>query len=130
MRPLNKISLLALLAIGTFVLLGCGSKLPEPLQRPKEVRVIKDHKFEVNGSVRKMVLERDAGEFPAGEGRGEFMSYCAMCHSLEHIMNQPDFTKEVWTYEVHKMVESYGAPIDTATSKKIVEYIMNIKGAR
>lgn len=128
MRPLNKISLLVLLATGTLVLSRCGSKLPEPPQRPKEVRVIKDHKFEVNGSVRKMVLARDAGEFPEGEGRGEFMSYCSMCHSLEHVMNQPDFTKKVWTEEVHKMVENYGAPIDSSVAKKIVDYIMNIKG--
>lgn len=86
------------------------------------------HTFSVKGSVREMNLQPEILDFPEHEGKAEFMSYCSMCHSLKYITAQPDFPRKTWEAEVHKMVEKYSAPIDSVTGKKIVAYLMAIKG--
>jgi mono/diheme cytochrome c family protein len=86
------------------------------------------HTFSVNGSVREMVITPETPDFPEHEGKSEFMSYCAVCHSLNYVSAQPNFPRETWRKEVEKMVVKYGAPIDSATGEKITNYLVAIKG--
>jgi sulfite dehydrogenase (cytochrome) subunit B len=49
---------------------------------------------------------------------------CAACHSLDYIiMNSPFPNAALWEAEVQKMIKVYGAPIDDADAKAIVEYL-------
>jgi len=85
--------------------------------------------FTVKGSVREMSLNPDpAPVFPEHEGKMEFTSYCAICHSLKYISSQPDFPAKTWEAEVTKMIVKYHAPIDSVTSKKIIAYLVAVKG--
>ena len=85
----------------------------------------------VNGSVHELNLYPDpAPDFPEHEGRTEFMSYCAICHSLKYVAMQPDFPAKTWDAEVTKMVVKYHAPIDSVTAKKIVAYLVAIKSKK
>jgi hypothetical protein len=86
--------------------------------------------FSSKGSVREITLSPIATEFPEHEGKAEFISYCAICHSLKYISSQPDFPQKTWDVEVHKMVKIFGAPIDSNISKKIVAYLVAVKSTR
>lgn len=86
------------------------------------------HTYSQCGTVQEMVIQPEEMKFPDGDGKAEFVSYCAICHSLRYIVTQPNFSRATWTAEVHKMTEKYGAPIDSATSSKIVDYLVAIKG--
>ncbi len=49
---------------------------------------------------------------------------CAACHSLSYIrMNSPFLTPDVWAAEVTKMIKTYGAPVDDADAKTIIDYL-------
>lgn len=81
----------------------------------------------VNGSVREMNIYPDPPpEFPEHEGKDAFMAYCGICHSLKYIAIQPKLSPEAWKAEVHKMVDRYGAPIDSADCTKITNYLIAI----
>ena len=74
-----------------------------------------------------MSITPEITNFPEGEGKSEFTSYCSMCHSLRYISMQPNFSKKIWEEEVHKMVAKYNAPIDSVTCIKIVDYLVKVK---
>lgn len=94
-----------------------------------EASKLPENTFTIKGSVREMELYPDPPPaFPEHEGRAEFLSYCAICHSLKYISGQPAFPAKVWDAEVHKMIAKYHAPIDSATAKKIVDYLVAVKG--
>lgn len=114
--------LLLPMALMTMTWYGCRQPEPRPVaeQQPK-------HTFTVNGSVRTISITPEVVEFPEHEGKREFMSYCAMCHSLKYISTQPDFPGKTWEAEVHKMVVKYKAPIDSVVSQKIVDYLVAVK---
>lgn len=87
------------------------------------------HTFSVKGSVKEMTLmPAPLPDFPDHPGKTEFTSYCGICHSLRYISAQPAFPRKTWEAEVKKMVEKYGAPIDSANCTKIVNYLVTIKG--
>jgi mono/diheme cytochrome c family protein len=95
---------------------------------PQEVAKTPENTFTVKGSVREMDLNPSPPPaFPEHEGKTEFMSYCAICHSLKYISSQPDFPQKTWEAEVTKMVAKYHAPIDSVTAKKIVAYLVAVK---
>jgi mono/diheme cytochrome c family protein len=49
---------------------------------------------------------------------------CAACHSLDYIqMNSPFLNAAGWQAEVTKMIKAYGAPIEDADAKSIVDYL-------
>jgi mono/diheme cytochrome c family protein len=49
---------------------------------------------------------------------------CAACHSLVYIqMNSPFLNGAGWTAEVTKMIKGYGAPINDADAKAIIDYL-------
>ena len=108
------------------VFYGCN-QAPEPVVKiagPANTLTIK-------GSVREMDLNpAPPPEFPEHEGKTEFISYCAICHSLRYISSQPDFPQKTWEAEVSKMVVKYHAPIDSVVAKKIVAYLVAVKGAK
>ena len=115
-------------ATGIF-LLTCFVALTYGCKR-QEVEVNKnpENTLTVKGSVREMELYPDPPPaFPEHEGKAEFVSYCAICHSLKYISSQPSFPAKIWDAEVHKMIAKYHAPIDSVTAKKIVDYLVAVK---
>jgi hypothetical protein len=59
-----------------------------------------------------------------GPGRDAVVNNCAACHSLDYIqMNSPFPDRKVWEAEVTKMIKVFGAPVDEADAKTIVDYL-------
>ena len=59
-----------------------------------------------------------------GAGRDVVESNCGACHSLDYIrINAPFMTQKVWEAEVGKMIKAFGAPIEPADAKTIVDYL-------
>ncbi len=57
-------------------------------------------------------------------GRALTQGLCAVCHSLEYIpANAPAMDRGAWQKSVQKMRERYGAPIDDAQAREIVDYL-------
>jgi hypothetical protein len=61
--------------------------------------------------------------FPSREGVTEVKAYCNTCHSPRYITMQPPLPAAVWTAEVNKMLNSYGASIPDDAKQKIIEYL-------
>jgi len=54
---------------------------------------------------------------------------CGACHSLDYIRtNAPFMTPQVWTAEVNKMINAFGAPIGPEDAKTIVDYLVRNYG--
>jgi hypothetical protein len=74
-------------------------------------------------------IEEVVVRLPEGEGKDLVEMSCVPCHSLRYIEMQPDMPKKSWEKIVSKMIKTYGAPVrDSATEKKIVEYLAAVKG--
>jgi mono/diheme cytochrome c family protein len=61
-----------------------------------------------------------------GKNFETFENNCTACHSSDYIKTQPQgaaFKTSFWQAEVTKMIKVYGAPIDEADARKIVEYL-------
>lgn len=115
-----------ILSVATAVLLmaySCHQEQVPAAQRPENT-------FTVSGSTREIMIWPETVDFPEHEGKAEFTSYCAICHSLRYITIQPDFPRSVWEAEVAKMVTKFKAPIDSVNSKKIVDYLVAIKSPK
>jgi mono/diheme cytochrome c family protein len=102
---------------------ACVRKEQPPAAAPVETP---KHTFSQKGSVTEMAIMPEEVDLPEGEGKAEFVSYCGICHSLRYVLTQPSFSRTTWKAEVKKMVTKYGAPIDSANSEKIVDYIVSI----
>ncbi|MBE2290404.1 MAG: hypothetical protein IAE95_12670 [Chitinophagaceae bacterium] len=105
---------------------GCGTK--EPVSPAQPTASVPKHRFVQKGSVTEMTIVPEDVALPEAPGKNEFQSYCGICHSLKYITAQPRFPRATWEAEVHKMVEKYGAPVDTNVSKVIVDYLMVLNG--
>ena len=66
-------------------------------------------------------------ELPQAPGR-DAATLCVTCHSLRYLMNQPRFSRRVWTEEVDKMIRTYGAPIPADQTATIVDYLVTVNG--
>src|ERR1700692_4046595 len=88
-----------------------------PVSRLAEVKPVKE-----------IDLEYHAPDLPPGPGQDIFATQCVICHSARYVLNQPTFPRKIWTAEVHKMVKGYGAPIDPAQEKVIVNYLVSWHG--
>lgn len=65
-----------------------------------------------------------------GPGQDVVGANCGACHSLDYIRtNAPFMTGKVWEAEVSKMINVFGAPIDPANAKTIIEYLSKTYGA-
>ncbi len=63
-------------------------------------------------------------------GRDVVEGNCAACHSLEYIRtNSPFMTAKVWDAEVNKMINAFGAPIEPADAKAIIDYLARNYGS-
>lgn len=49
---------------------------------------------------------------------------CLTCHSAEYVTTQPAFSKTIWTAEVNKMKNVYGAPIPPEDFDVLVDYLV------
>ena len=78
--------------------------------------------------VKQIDLEYHAPDLPPGPGQDIFATQCVICHSARYVLNQPTFPRKIWAAEVHKMVKGYGAPIDPAQEKVIVNYLVSWHG--
>ncbi len=58
-----------------------------------------------------------------GEGKATADIYCIMCHSLDYITMQPDFSRAQWTATVNKMIKTFGAPVNDKDAKIIINYL-------
>jgi sulfite dehydrogenase (cytochrome) subunit B len=59
-----------------------------------------------------------------GAGRDIVAANCGACHSLDYIqMNAPFMAEKQWEAEVAKMINAFGAEIDAANAKGIVDYL-------
>ena len=82
------------------------------------------------GSVRAISMPHDEPELPPGKGRDAFISACVICHSPRYVTNQPRFSRDVWTEEVHKMMGTFGAPVPPDRVDEIVDYVVAFHGER
>ena len=49
---------------------------------------------------------------------------CAICHSLDYIpMNAPVMDRTAWEKTLQKMITRFGAPIDEASARDILDYL-------
>ncbi|GAC1334086.1 MAG: hypothetical protein NVSMB26_16220 [Beijerinckiaceae bacterium] len=72
----------------------------------------------------------DAITLKEGPGRDVVLNNCTACHSLDYVQtNAPFPTQKVWDAEVTKMIKVYGAPIDDADAKIIVDYLAKNYGS-
>ncbi len=60
----------------------------------------------------------------AGVGRDVVEGYCGACHSLDYPrMNSSFLNRQGWEAEVNKMIKVFGAPIEAANAKIIIDYL-------
>jgi hypothetical protein len=58
-----------------------------------------------------------------GDGKALVQSFCAICHSTTYITMQPPLPAATWERLVHKMIDTFGAPIPEASAKEITVYL-------
>ena len=59
-----------------------------------------------------------------GPGKDVFATNCNACHSLDYIRtNAPFMTSKAWEAEANKMINVFGATIDSADAKVITDYL-------
>ena len=65
-----------------------------------------------------------------GPGLDKVEGNCSACHSLDYIqMNSPFLNAAGWNAEVTKMIKAFGAPIDDADARAIVDYLAKNYGS-
>jgi mono/diheme cytochrome c family protein len=71
-------------------------------------------------------LPEETAAFKPGPNLEVVQNNCTACHSADYVSTQPrgpKFNKDFWQAEVTKMIKVFGAPIDDADVRKIVEYL-------
>lgn len=57
-------------------------------------------------------------------GRDLVVARCSVCHSVDYVpMNAPALDRAGWEKSVRKMIDQFGAPIDEADAKSILDYL-------
>jgi cytochrome c553 len=69
-------------------------------------------------------------QFPPGPGADAITNNCLACHSAGMVLNQPPLPKATWEAEVHKMVNTYKAPVAPEDIPAIVAYLDATKGTK
>ncbi|QBR70613.1 sulfide dehydrogenase [Beijerinckiaceae bacterium] len=68
-------------------------------------------------------------QLKAAPGLETVEANCSVCHSLAYIeMNSPFLDAAHWEAEVTKMTKTYGAPINPADAKIILDYLTQTYG--
>jgi sulfite dehydrogenase (cytochrome) subunit B len=91
---------------------------------PQQEPVIPVSRLTEEKPVKEIDMEYHAPDLPPGPYQDVFATQCVICHSPRYVINQPAFPRKTWTAEVHKMVKSYGAPIDPQQEREIVDYLV------
>ena len=81
-------------------------------------------------TIKSTTVELPAGDslFPGGASADAINQNCLACHSTDMVLNQPAFPKATWEAEVHKMINTYKAPVDSDDIAPIVDYLVKTKG--
>lgn len=127
MKTQNKNYLATLaLSFGLLALLAdsCRPAQPDAAKPTNKI----PHSYNQTGTISELTIIPGQVEFPEHEGKKEFVAYCNICHSLKYVQNQPNFSQKTWGEVVDKMIVRYNAPIDSSNRRKILAYIMHIKG--
>jgi hypothetical protein len=65
----------------------------------------------------------------AGPDADVVAANCSICHTLDYIpTNSPFMNRQMWTAEVNKMINAFGAPIAPDDAKKIIDYLVGMYG--
>jgi sulfite dehydrogenase (cytochrome) subunit B len=91
---------------------------------PQQKPVIPVSRLTETKPVKEIDLDYHTPDLPPGPFQDVFATQCVICHSPRYVLNQPAFPRKTWTAEVHKMVKSYGAPIDSQQEREIVNYLV------
>lgn len=59
----------------------------------------------------------------SGDGKETVESYCSACHSLDYLPENAFLHRQGWESEVTKMIKAFGAPIEAADAKVIIDYL-------
>ena len=59
----------------------------------------------------------------SGDGKETVESYCGACHSLQYLPENGFLNRQAWEAEVTKMIKAFGAPIESADAKVIIDYL-------
>jgi len=74
--------------------------------------------------------DEQAIKLKPGPGLDKVEGNCGACHTLAYIpMNSVYLSRAAWTAEVTKMIKAFGAPIDDADAKTIIEYLSKNYGS-
>jgi mono/diheme cytochrome c family protein len=68
------------------------------------------------------------GALADGSGAQLARNRCGICHSTDYVVMQPRGDAKQWDAVVTKMIKVYGAPINEADAKAIVEYLTAVYG--
>lgn len=77
-----------------------------------------------------VLLPYEEVHIPDGPNRVVFQTSCVICHSPRLIFGQPTISEAKWGEVVHKMVATYGAPVEPEDERKIVAYLASIQADR
>ena len=65
----------------------------------------------------------NSAQLKAAVGLQTVEGYCGACHSLDYLRtNTPFLNHQGWEIEVNKMIKVFGAPIEPADAKIIIDY--------
>ena len=58
-----------------------------------------------------------------GSGEETVRMYCSACHSTDYIVRQPRLDASRWAAEVTRMIDVFGARINSSDAKAIADYL-------
>jgi hypothetical protein len=82
----------------------------------------------------KIAIKSTTVDLPAGDSQfpgpdaDVINNNCLACHSSDMVLNQPALPRATWDAEVHKMINTYKAPVDAKDVGAIVDYLVRTKG--
>ena len=71
----------------------------------------------------KFELPPETTRLKPGPGADLATAQCLLCHSADYISTQPRMSRAAWNGAVLKMKDKYGAPINTNTVPRLVDYL-------
>ena len=80
------------------------------------------------GADTKFTLPRETTALKPGPGAELVTAQCLLCHSADYISTQPRLTRAQWQAGVTKMQQKYGAPIQTNSMDRLVDYLVKNYG--
>ena len=107
-----------LLGAATLALLGAGvARAADPLDAETKARI---ERFE------KGALTIDVSKYPGGirDNYEVFSTKCTQCHKLSRPINSDYASPDEWSRYVKRMMHKPGSGIDSATGKKIYEFLV------